>query len=164
MEDNQQTNQDKKPLIIGIIAIALIVVLVGAVIALTGKEEAATTSSSDTSQPTATINSTAAAPVAAGNYKDGTYNATGTYNSPGGTEEIAVTITINGNTISDATVTPQAASSTSKQYQSEFVAGYKKLVIGKNIDEVKLTKVSGSSLTPRGFNDALDEIRSEAKS
>ena len=36
-------------------------------------------------------------------------------------------------------------------------------VIGKDIDEVNLTKVSSSSLTPKGFMDALKQIEVEAK-
>jgi hypothetical protein len=43
-------------------------------------------------------------------------------------------------------------------------ADYKQYVVGKKIDEVQLTKVSGSSLTPQGFNDALAKIKAEAKS
>jgi hypothetical protein len=37
------------------------------------------------------------------------------------------------------------------------------MVVGKNIDEVNLGKVSGSSLTPIGFNNAIEDIRSQAK-
>lgn len=153
---NQENHSSKSPIIAGILAIAVIVILVGAVIALGGKDDAATDS-------TPASNATVRTEPATGTYKSGTYDANGTYRSPGGTEEIAVTITLNGNTITDASVTPKAASSTSKEYQAEFVAGYKKMVVGKDINEVKLSNVSGSSLTSRGFNEALDEIRSEAR-
>lgn len=51
----------------------------------------------------------------------------------------------------------------SKRFQGEFADGYKAQVIGKPIAEVFLTKVSGSSLTPKGFNDAVEKIKSEAK-
>ena len=39
----------------------------------------------------------------------------------------------------------------------------KTLVVGKKITDVKLDKVSGSSLTPKGFNDALEQIKTLAK-
>jgi hypothetical protein len=38
------------------------------------------------------------------------------------------------------------------------------MVVGKNISELQLTKVSGSSLTPQGFMDALEKIKAEAQS
>ncbi len=37
------------------------------------------------------------------------------------------------------------------------------VVVGKKIDEVQLTKVAGSSLTPKGFMDALEKVKTEAK-
>jgi len=37
-------------------------------------------------------------------------------------------------------------------------------VIGKNIADVQLSRVSGSSLTPEGFNNALATIKSQAQS
>ena len=50
------------------------------------------------------------------------------------------------------------------EYQDDFVGGYKSQVVGKSIAEIQLGKVSGSSLTSRGFNEALDQIRNQAKS
>lgn len=51
----------------------------------------------------------------------------------------------------------------SARFQDLFAQNYKPLVIGKNIDEVQLGKVSGSSLTPMGFNDALAKIKTQAQ-
>lgn len=97
-------------------------------------------------------------------YKDGQYEAIGQYISPGGAEEIDVKITIQNGLIVDSTVTPKATREASAEMQSDFVDHYKPLVVGKNIDTVKLTKVSGSSLTPNGFNDALEKIKQQARS
>jgi hypothetical protein len=96
-------------------------------------------------------------------YKNGTYSDTGNYISPGGPREINATITLAYNVIIDATAQGTATDATSKRFQGEFVANFKSEVVGKNIDEVVLTKVSGSSLTPKGFNDALDKIKAVAK-
>jgi hypothetical protein len=49
------------------------------------------------------------------------------------------------------------------QYQSQFISGYKSLVVGKSIDSVSLSRVSGSSLTSQGFNNALQQIKNQAK-
>lgn len=96
-------------------------------------------------------------------YKDGTYSATGSYMSPGGPDKVGVKLTLVGGVISDITVTPIAGDKVSEKFQAQFMSGYKTLVLGKKIDGLKLDKVSGSSLTPIGFNDALEQIKAQAK-
>lgn len=95
-------------------------------------------------------------------YKDGQYNATGSYQTPGGTESIAVTLTLKANTIDTVDVTQQADSRESKEYQSAFAGAYKSRVVGKKINEISLSRVAGSSLTSAGFSDALDQIKHDA--
>jgi uncharacterized protein with FMN-binding domain len=97
-------------------------------------------------------------------YKDGSYTAVGNYLSPGGAETIGVTLTLKNGLITDAAMEVQANRSESRQYQEVVAANFKPLVIGKKIDDVKLSKVSGSSLTPKGFNDAVVKIKTQAKS
>lgn len=103
-------------------------------------------------------------PVKKSVYKDGTYTAVGNYNSPGGDDQIQVTVTLKNDIITDATVTSLVAmGGPSKLFQNQFIAGFKQQVIGKNIADVRLTKVSGSSLTPLGWNDAIAKIEGQAK-
>ncbi|MBI4836568.1 MAG: FMN-binding protein [Candidatus Abawacabacteria bacterium] len=97
-------------------------------------------------------------------YKDGTYSVQGTYISPGGPESIAVKLTVQKGVVTDAEVIPAAVLPMSQRFQGEFVSGYKQLVIGKSIDELNLGRVSGSSLTPKGFNDAVAKIKAQARS
>lgn len=99
-----------------------------------------------------------------GKYKNGTYSVTGNYVSPGGPRELNVTITLTDGLITQAETVGTATDATSKRFQGEFVDGFKAQVIGKNIDEVSLTKVAGSSLSPKGFNDAIAKVITEAKS
>ena len=96
-------------------------------------------------------------------YKDGTYSAVGSYMSPGGFDNIAVTLTLKGDIVTNVYTTPQAGDGTSSRYQDMFISGYKPYVVGKDISSLVLGRISGSSLTPRGFNDALDKIRNQAK-
>src|SRR6185369_12791720 len=97
-------------------------------------------------------------------FKDGTYTALGNYTSPGGAEQIKVTVTLKDDIITDATVVSTIAEqSESRQNQNRFISGYKALVIGKKITDVHLTRVSGSSLTPIGWNDAIAKIETQAK-
>ncbi len=103
-------------------------------------------------------------PAATANlYKNGTYTAVGKYNSPGGAEEVGVTVTLVNDVITATTFDAKATRPNSVTYQAKFASGYQVLVIGKKIDEVSLSKVSGSSLTPKGFNDALAQIKVQAK-
>lgn len=96
-------------------------------------------------------------------YKDGEYQAVGNYVSPGGAENIGVTLTVKDGIIEDAEVETMGQRPNTIKFQGIFKQNYKEFVVGKNIDEVKLDKVSGSSLSPKGFNDALEKIKTEAK-
>lgn len=96
-------------------------------------------------------------------YSDGEYTASGSYQSPGGSESIAVTLTLSDNVVTAVTVVGNANNPTSKQYQSKFISGVEAAVVGKDISSLQLSKVSGSSLTPAGFNKALDAIKAEAE-
>lgn len=97
-------------------------------------------------------------------YKDGSYTAVGNYLSPGGAETLGVTLVLKDGVVMDASLEIQATRPISKQMQEVVAANFKPLVIGKSIDAVSLDKVSGSSLTPKGFNDAVVKIKAQAKS
>ena len=96
-------------------------------------------------------------------YKDGTYSATGSYMSPGGPDQVKVTVALTNDIITSILFTPEPGDNNSAKYQNIFATNYKQYVIGKNIADVYLTKVSGSSLTSKGFNDALAQIKSQAQ-
>lgn len=161
--------ENKSPIVPGIIAIAILTIMVTGVTALKNKEKATTDPVSITpqTQPASDETMTSQTPTVASSeaatYKDGTYSATGSYVSPGGNERIAVTLTLENDIVSDVSATPQAASPTSRDYQSLFVKGYQTQVVGKDIDTLNLSRVSGSSLTSKGFNDALAQIRRQAR-
>jgi uncharacterized protein with FMN-binding domain len=97
-------------------------------------------------------------------YKDGTYTADGTYGTPAGQETLGVTITLSGGNITSAQVTNNAKSDVSKNFVDRFSKGYSTYVVGKYLDSVSLKSVSGASLTPKGFMDALANIKAQAKS
>ena len=97
-------------------------------------------------------------------YKDGTYSVTGSYYSPGGSEEIAVQLTLKNDVIVSADVQANNPSGgTAARYQKIFISNFKPYVIGKKINTVQLDRVSGASLTPHGWNDAVVKIEAEAK-
>lgn len=129
------------------------------------------TADSDTLDDTAATDSTevmeapepADEPRMLGPAADGTYTVTGGYQSPNGAETIVVTVSVADGIITQATVEPQATNSTSARYQGQFAGGVADEVVGKSLAEVDVTRVAGSSLTGRGFNEAMDQIRSEAQ-
>lgn len=150
--------ENKNYLPIALIAIALVVVVSLGIFLFKGKTTTSTNEEVVTETPsTETGNSSVA-------YKDGVYTATGDYSTHSTKEQIDVTITLENGTIVDSQVISKATIPTSKTMQADFIANYQVLVTGKNIDEVNLDKVSGSSLTPKGFNDALEKIKEQAKS
>lgn len=149
-------NENKKNNMLLPIAVVALVAIVAVGVYLTQQKPEMGSNSNTTSTKPATTN--------ANMYKDGTYTADGTYVSPGGPRDIGVTITLANGLITDTTTEVRATDATSKRLQQEFADNYKQMVVGKSIDEVNLTKVSGSSLTPKGFNDALTKIKTEAKS
>ena len=99
----------------------------------------------------------------ASNLVDGSYNARGSYLTPGGSESIDVMITLVNGKVTEASLTQNAITGESKEFQSRFASGYKAEVVGKNVDEINLSRVAGSSLTPVGFNSAIEDIKDEAR-
>lgn len=160
-----QNNTSK---VIGLGAIVLIAVAgTGAAVYFNRPET--DTSSTGSTQPNTTStdsaassNDTSTAAETTGAYKDGSYSADGSYRSPGGNETIGVTVSLKDNIVTAVDIKTNATGN-SAQYQTMFKNGVSDLTVGKNIDEINLSRVSGSSLTSTGFNDALDEIKNEAK-
>jgi uncharacterized protein with FMN-binding domain len=96
-------------------------------------------------------------------YADGTYTVSTAYISPAGEEKIDVSVTIAQDVITAATFTGYAENPASIRNQQKFAQAYDAAVVGKNIDELSLSVVNGASLTTRGFNDALTQVRDQAR-
>jgi hypothetical protein len=107
---------------------------------------------------------TANSPSAEQRLKDGTYSSDGIYSTPGGKQSIGLTVTLKDDIIQEVDLEQQATGGDTAIYQAKFASGYKPLVQGKNINDVKLTRVAGSSLTSNGFNEALESIKRDAAS
>lgn len=122
-----------------------------------GSEEPAdaTPTTSETSSAATDDSSSAAV-------NDGTYEASGEYSNPSGQSKVSVELTLTDGKISDITVTPEATNGTSKGFQAKFAGGIADEVVGKSLDELNVSKVSGSSLTSQGFNQAIDQIKADA--
>lgn len=95
-------------------------------------------------------------------YKNNSYTATGEYQSPAGPESISITLIVQDDKVTSATVVPHAEHATSLSFQEKFAGGVVMQVVGMNLDEINVGNVSGSSLTSKGFNSALASIKSQA--
>jgi len=96
-------------------------------------------------------------------YNDGTYSSSGSYDTPAGTESIDVTLTIAGDKVTDVEVVGHDDGNPDvKRYQAEFIGGISDIVVGKDIDELSVDRVAGSSLSSTGFKAALQNIKAQA--
>lgn len=115
------------------------------------------------SEPAPPVDTGTTPTTTSANYKNGTFTADGSYMTHVGPESVTITVTLKDNVITDTTFNATPNAPMSARFQDMFAQNYKPLVIGKNINDVQLGKVSGSSLTPIGFNDALAKIKAQAQ-
>ena len=128
-------------------------------------EEAGTSSpgaAAPTAASSASVATSAPAASSASAGASGTWTGTGDYRTPGGTESVTVTLTAKDGVVSAVTVKGSGGSPNSQRYQSAFISGVSGEVVGKQLSTLEVGAVSGSSLTGKGFNAAVDEIRADA--
>lgn len=141
------------------VRVGVALVGVAGALSLAGCGTAADTGSAQTGAGTA---DTGSGSSSSGGYADGTYTAEGSYATPESVETVTVTLTIADDIVTDVEVTGDPQARESEQYQSQFIGGISDEVVGKSLDDVSVSRVSGSSLTSGGFMQALELIKSEA--
>ena len=113
---------------------------------------------------TTTSNSSFITPAVFQNYKDGTYNETASYNSPAGQENITVKFVVAGNIVTDVQLSSDTTHGLAQRYQGLFAQGIQQQVVGMNVNNIgTFGRVNGSSLTSSAFNQAVNELKAEAK-
>jgi uncharacterized protein with FMN-binding domain len=93
-------------------------------------------------------------------YRDGDYEAKGWYG--GLPSNIDVAVTLRDDRITDVQVTATATNPTSRDLQERFADAVPEVVVGRPIDEVRVSRLAGSSDTPDGFNEAIEKIKDQA--
>jgi uncharacterized protein with FMN-binding domain len=94
-------------------------------------------------------------------YPDGEYSATGWYGSLPSHHD--VTLTIEDDVVTAVEITTPAEDETSLGYQQRFAAALPAAVIGRDVDELDVDRLAGSSGCSEGFMDALEKIRTQAR-
>lgn len=102
----------------------------------------------------------AAAPETPDGYRDGEYTAIGWYGSLPSHHD--VTLTIADDTVTAVDITTPAENETSLGYQERFAEALPAEVVGRNIDDLQVDRLAGSSGCSEGFMDALAQIKDEA--
>jgi uncharacterized protein with FMN-binding domain len=166
--DNEADNKNQKMIASFVVILAVVVLAVG-ITYFTHKKTSATSmaiapagNSSATAGGSTTSGATAS--TSSASYKDGTYTASGSYQTPGGQESIGLTVAVKNGVVTETSLQQNGNNNDTREYQADFASGYQSKVVGKALDSISLSRVSGSSLTSQGFNDALDQIKSQAKS
>lgn len=144
-----------KNIALGIVVVAVIAVAVFAL----GTQPVKNSQPNITNSPTKIMENTEKRSA----LKDGIYDATGEYSTPGGSQKVGVKISLKDGLIKSADVENMATGDISIKMQNKFIEGFNEMVVGKSIDEVDITVVNGSSLTSKGFLDALDQIKAKAQ-
>lgn len=157
MEPTQKSNK-----LIGIIIGALVVAGLG-LLSFFGMEKNEGMDDDDKLPENAQQTSQATTDAPTTVYKDGTYTASGTYMSPGGADSLDVTLTIKDGIITNSSTVMHPGDDTSAKIMKMFEGSYQSYVVGKSLATLNIGKVSKSSLTPIGFNDAVAKIRVQAK-
>jgi hypothetical protein len=102
--------------------------------------------------------------TAAADYKDGSYETQVTYQTPKRDEYgVAVSLTLTKDIVTDIKVAYSNGAEKDPN-AAKFEAAHKTEVIGKDIDTLNLSRVGGASLTTAAFNNALVNIKADAKS
>ncbi|MBW8764093.1 MAG: FMN-binding protein [Microbacterium sp.] len=122
--------------------------------------DAETDKGTGTDSPSTSADSNAGAAT----YADGTYTADGSYQTPETVESVTVTLTIADGVVKEVEVTGDPQAPETEQYQSKFIGGIADEVVGVALDDLKVSRVSGSSLTSGGFNAAVESIKEQAAS
>jgi hypothetical protein len=97
-------------------------------------------------------------------YADGAHTVNSAYVAPGNANHtLAVTLTLKDDVVTASTIkfggdTIEASSN----FQQKFTAAYQSQVIGKKIDDIKLSRVGGASLTTKAFNEAVAKVKAVA--
>jgi len=89
----------------------------------------------------------------------GTFHLQSTYQVPSGAEPLDTTVTLKNDVITAVSGQNVALNEKSKKYQDAFIQGISGQIVGKNINDVNVTYVNGSSLTAQAFNKALHDLQ-----
>jgi uncharacterized protein with FMN-binding domain len=165
----EQPDNSKQKKVAAFAVIIIAGIIIAAAVAFNSSRDTPQTSTTTSQQsqtatdPTTAQDNTPGSTITA-TYKDGTYTADSDYNVPRSFENIKVTLTVADNVVTDSQIVNSEGDRESAEWQEKFTSVYKTQVVGKKLSDINLTYVAGASDTAEGFNDALEQIKNQAKS
>lgn len=97
-------------------------------------------------------------------YKNGSYSTSVSYRVPSGVYEMGVDLSIQDDIITGVFIKkPAQREENSEVYQSSFEQNINSEAIGKKIQDINLTRIGTSSITTKGFMEAVKKIQDQAK-
>ncbi len=159
MEEPTQPRQNKKPL--AILATAAVLIVGGVIAFANGLFKPADTAPAPVTNDDNDTDTNGQGTQST-KYKNGVYTITETYPSPGGNEQFGLSFTISGDKVVSASFTPKPVSPVGKTLQDKFNAEFKQYVVGKSVDEISISVISGASLTSAAFMKAMANIKAQA--
>lgn len=117
----------------------------------------------DTTASAPTDTQQSSSPTTTSSFKDGAYTASSDYYVPHGAENISVTLSIKNGVVTNSSISNSETNPESAQFQEDFASQYKSYVVGKSISGLRLSYVAGASDTAQGFNDAVQQIQTQAQ-
>ena len=154
--------KDTNQVLRGLIAVAVLVIVIGAIIVFSEEDsQESNIASSSSSAAEASLPEPSPQVEGPGSFEDGSFETTTTYISPGGPAEMNIALTLEGDVVQSISVTSLEGNPTSQDYKERFANEVISFVTGVNLDEADVDTIAGASLTSRGFNEALDVIRSK---
>jgi len=97
--------------------------------------------------------------------QDGVFTTSIMYTVPNNHEEtMVVTLTLEDNTVVATELSYEASNGTSQRYLDRFNDWHTESVVGKRIEDIELSRLGGASLTSVAFNNALTDIKEQARS
>lgn len=100
---------------------------------------------------------------AADSYKDGTYKASVSYRVPHGSNSLNATVVISSGKISSVKTDNSYTDRESAMFVSDFESALDGDATGQSISSYKPSRIGGASLTTEAFDEAISDIRSQAK-
>ncbi len=121
-----------------------------------------TPSPTSSSTPIPNSPSPTSTPISVHTIANGTYTEKASYKSPAQVENVEFSFTVDAGTITNVELLSTSSVATSRKFQGLFIDGIKKEIIGKKLADLgTYSRVNGSSLTPKAFNQALEQLKQE---
>lgn len=135
--------------------------------AVQSSSQSTSTAASDTTASVSDAGSSASSNTASamtGEYEDGTYSTTISYTVPHGySNGLTAKVTVENSKVTAVNVEHDYTDRESGMFIDSFESELQSAVVGQDIGDLSLARIGGATLTTQAFDDAITDIRNDAK-